>query len=74
MIAFLSALTMMQSNFEFDFQEINKRNDTRFNNRGYSFFFLMSIFFLKHLRLVPNTLKWQGCKIFSKLVPSQTFS
>ena len=49
----------------------NKRNDKRFNNRGYSLFFLMRIF-LKHLWLIPNILKWQNCKIFIKLVPSQT--
>ena len=49
----------------------NKRNDKHFNNRSYSFFFLMDIF-LKHLWLIPNILKWQDCKIFTKLVPSQT--
>ena len=49
----------------------NKRNDKRFNNRGYSLFFLMGIF-LKHLWLIPNILKWQDCKIFTKVVPSQT--
>ena len=27
---------------------------------------------LKHRWLVPNILKWQDCKIFTKLVPSQT--
>ena len=32
---------------------------------------LMSIF-LKHLRLTPNISKLKGCKIFTKLVPSQT--
>ena len=32
---------------------------------------LMSIF-LKHLWLIPNILKWRDCKIFTKLVPSQT--
>ena len=32
---------------------LNKRNDKRFNNRGYSLFFLMDIF-LKHLWLIPN--------------------
>ena len=41
------------------------------NNRGYSLFFLIGIF-LKHLWLIPNILKWQDCKIFTKLVPSQT--
>ena len=50
---------------------INNRNDTRLNNRGYSLFFWMDIF-LKHLRLIPNILKWQDCKIFTKLVLSQT--
>ena len=50
---------------------IRKKNDKRFNNRGYSLFFLMGIF-LKHLWLIPNILKWQDCKIFTKLVPSQT--
>ena len=49
----------------------NKKNDKRFNNRGYSLFFLIDIF-LKHLWLIPNILKWQNCKIFTKLVPSQT--
>ena len=49
----------------------NKRNDKCFNNRGYSLFFLMGIF-LNHLWLIPNILKWQDCKIFTKLVPSQT--
>ena len=33
----------------------NKRNDKRFNNRGYSLFFFMDIF-LKHLPLIPNIL------------------
>ena len=28
--------------------------------------------FLKHLWLIPNILKWQDCKIITKLVPSQT--
>ena len=28
--------------------------------------------FLKHLRLIPNILKWRKCKIFTKLAPSQT--
>ena len=51
--------------------KLNKRNDTRFNNRAYSLFFLMGIF-LKHLRLIPNILKWHNCKIFTKLVPSLT--
>ena len=51
----------------------NKKNDKRFNNRGYSLFFLMGIF-LKHLWLIPNILKWRNCKIFTKLVPSQTSS
>ena len=36
----------------------------------YSLYFLMGTF-LKHLRLIPNILKWQHCKIFAKLVPSQ---
>ena len=40
-------------------------------NRGYSIFFLMGIF-LNHLWLILNILKWQNCKIFTKLVPSQT--
>ena len=51
----------------------NKRNDKRFNNRGYSLFLLLGIF-LKHLWLIPNRLKWQDCEIFTKLVPSQTSS
>ena len=46
----------------------NKRNDKRFNNRGFSLFFLMCIF-LNHLWLIPYILKWQNCKIFTKLVP-----
>ena len=49
----------------------NKRNDKRFNNQAYSLFFLMAII-LKHLWLIPNILKWQDCKIFTKLVPLQT--
>ena len=49
----------------------NKRDDKRLNNRSYSLFFLIGIF-LKHLWLIPNILKWQDCKIFAKLVPSQT--
>ena len=48
----------------------NKKNDKRFNNRAYSLFFLMYIF-LKHLWFIPNILKWQNFKIFTKLVPSQ---
>ena len=50
---------------------INKRNSKRFNNRVYSLFLIMSIF-LKHLWLIPNILKWQPCKIFTKLAPSPT--
>ena len=58
--------------FNVDFKDTrNKRNDKRFNNRGYSLSFLMGIF-LKHLWLIPNILKWQNCKTFTKLVPSQT--
>ena len=49
----------------------NNRNDKRFNNCAYLLFYLMAIF-LKHLRLIPNILKWQDCKIFTKLVPLQT--
>ena len=51
--------------------KVNKRNDKRFNNRGYSLFFLMGIY-LNHLLLIPNILKWLDCKIFTELVPSQT--
>ena len=51
----------------------NKRNNQRFNDRGCSLFFLMGIF-LKHLWLIPNILKWQDYKVFTKLVPSQTSS
>ena len=58
---------------KYGYQIKNKRNDKRFINHGYSLFFLMSIS-LKHLWLIPNILKWQGCKIFTKLVPSQTSS
>ena len=47
------------------------KNDKRFNNRGYSLFFLMGIF-LKHLWLIANRLKWRNCKIFTKPVTSQT--
>ena len=50
---------------------ITKKNDKRFNNCGYLLFFLMGIF-LKHLWLIPDILKWRNCKIFTKLVPSQT--
>ena len=32
---------------------------------------LMGIF-LKHLWSIPSILKWQDCKIFTKLLPSQT--
>ena len=35
-------------NASLDFTILNERNDKRFNNRGYSLFFLMGIF-LKHL-------------------------
>ena len=56
--------------FTFWFQNTNKKNDNRFNNRGYSLFFLMGIF-LKNLWLIPNISKWQNCKVFTKLVPSQ---
>ena len=28
--------------------------------------------FKKHLRLIPNILQWQDCKILTKLVSSQT--
>ena len=35
------------------------------------FIILMGIF-LKHPWLMPNILKWQDCKIFTKQVPSQT--
>ena len=52
------------------YQKYNKKSDKRFNNRGYSLLFLMGIF-LKHLWLIPNILKWQSCKIFTALVPSQ---
>ena len=60
MIAFLSALTMMQSNFEFDFQEINKRNDKRFNNRGYSFFFLNEHFLSEASAIGSKYIKMTG--------------
>ena len=50
------------------YQKYNKKSDKRFNNHGYSWLFLMGIF-LKHLRLIPNILKWQSCKIFIALVP-----
>ena len=51
------------------FKSINKRNSKRFNSRVYSLFFIMSIF-LKHLWLIPNILKQQSRKIFTKLAPS----
>ena len=51
--------------------KLNKKNDKRFNNRGYLLFFLMGIF-LKHLWLIPNIFKWQDGKTFTMLVPSQT--
>ena len=47
-----------------------RSTDKRFNNSGYSLFFLMGIF-LKYLWLIPNILKWENCKIFTKLVPLQ---
>ena len=50
---------------------LNKRNDKSFSNRGYSLFFFIGVF-LNHLWLIPNILKWQNYKIFTKLVPSQT--
>ena len=50
---------------------MNKRNDKRFSNRDYSLFIVMGIF-LKHLWLILNIIKWQDCKIFTKLVLSQT--
>ena len=49
----------------------NKRNDKCFNNHGYSLFFWIGIF-LKHQRLIPDMMKFQDCKIFTKLVPLQT--
>ena len=49
----------------------NNRNGKHSNNRVYSLFFIMSIF-LKHLWLIPNILKRQSCKIFTKLAPSPT--
>ena len=52
-------------------ETVNKRNDKRFNNSGYSLLFLMRIF-LKYIRLIPNILKWHDCKIFTNVVPSQT--
>ena len=66
--------TKMQSiekheTFEKEFLKVlNKKNDKRFSNRGYSLFFLMGTF-LKHLSLISNILKWQDCKIFTELVP-----
>ena len=49
----------------------SKRNGKRFNNRGYLLFFLIGIF-LNHLWMIPNILKWQDCKSFTKVVLSQT--
>ena len=67
---------ILSINFNFRFSNFlilikSKRNDKRFNNRAYSLFFLMAIF-LKYLWLIPNILKWQERKIFTKLVPLQT--
>ena len=56
-----------------DYEKTNKRNNKRFNNRGYSLSFLLGIF-LKRLWLIPNILKWQDCKIFAKLVVSKIFT
>ena len=53
--------------------KLNKRNDKSFNNRAYSLFFSMATF-LKNLWLIPNILKWQDCKIFTTLIPLQTYS
>ena len=52
---------------------VDKRNDKRFNNCGYSLNFSMDIF-LKPLWLISDILKWQGCKILIMLAPSQTSS
>ena len=49
----------------------NKKNGKRFNNRVYSLFFIMTVF-LKHTQLIPNILKRQSYKIFTKLAPSLT--
>ena len=54
-------------------KRLNKKNDKGFNNRDYSLFFLIDIF-LQQLWLIPNILKWQNCKIFTKLFPSQASS
>ena len=45
---FLPPRGIVLMSFTFDFKVINKRNDKRFNNRGYSLFLLRGIF-LKHL-------------------------
>ena len=78
-VVLVSSLTFFKLKFLFDTpwkcqentSRLNKRNDKHFSNRGYSLFFLIGIF-LNHLWLIPNILKWQNCKIFTKLVPSQT--
>ena len=57
-------------NFSMSGKESKTRKMISFNNCVYSLFFLMGIF-LKHLWLIPNILKWQSCKIFTKLVPSR---
>ena len=51
----------------------NKKNDKRFNNHSYSLFSLRGIFlkYLKYLWLIRDILKWQKCKIFTNLAPSQ---
>ena len=74
---FLMMLTCCRSNiihqisFSFPFLKSIKNKRKRFNNHAYSLFFLMTIF-LKHLWLIPDILKWQDCKIFTKLVLLQT--
>ena len=71
----IGLLNLISMNIFFDIKfrqlKTNKRNDKRFNNRSYLLFLLIGIF-LKHLWLIPNILKWQDCKIFTKLIPSQT--
>ena len=59
---------MYFSIYNADFKS-NKKNEKHFNKRDYSLLFLMGIF-RKHLRLIPNILKRQDCKIFTELIPS----
>ena len=71
-IEYSMKFAILNTSLEIDncYLNINKRNNKCFNNCADSLFFLMVIF-LKHLWLIPNILKWQDCKIFTRLVPLQ---